>query len=148
MDKWTSFPAPLKRKVILTAVIGSCCLLVGVTFAAFAKDIMMLLLSLARCGLSFYNAFTMYRVASKKEYEIVEGTCSANVPKLLTKFRKIKLVDEEGNETAFLLSKQSKITVGERYRFYFKKTTRLTLGNEYFDSALSSDCFLGYEKIT
>jgi hypothetical protein len=70
------------------------------------------------------------------------------VPKLLTKFRKIKLVDEEGNETAFLLSKQSKITVGERYRFYFKKTTRLTLGNEYFDSALSSDCFLGYEKIT
>ena len=31
------------------------------------------------------------------------------------------------------------------YKFYFKKTTRVTLGNEYFDSALSSDCFLGYE---
>ena len=89
----------------------------------------------------------MFRVASKKDYEIVEGTCSAIAPKLLPKFRKIKITDDEGNETTLLLSKQSKMSIGERYRFYFKKTTRVTLGNEYFDSALSSDCFLGYEPI-
>ena len=58
------------------------------------------------------------------------------------------ITDDEGNETTLLLSKQSKVSIGERYRFYFKKTTRVTLGNEYFDSALSSDCFLGYEPIT
>jgi len=94
-----------------------------------------------------FKAFTMYRVASKKDYEIVEGTCSAIVPKLFPKFRKIKITDDEGNETTLLLSKQSKVSIGERYRFYFKKTTRVTLGNEYFDSALSSDCFLGYEPV-
>ena len=145
MDKWTSFPSPLKRKMILTALVGIGCLLVGIAFTVIAKDTMMLLLSIAVCAFSFYKAFAMFRIASKKDYEIVEGTCTAIVPKLLNKFRKIKITDDEGNETTLLLAKQSKITIGERYKFYFKKTTRVTLGNEYFDSALSSDCFLGYE---
>ena len=146
-DKWTSFPAPLKRKMILTALVGIGCFLVGVAFTIFAKDIMMLFLSIAVCTFSFYKSFTMFRVASKKDYEIVEGTCSAIVPKLITKFKKIKITDDEGNETTLLLGKQSKVTIGVRYRFFFKKTTRVTLGNEYFDSALSSDCFLGYEAV-
>ena len=148
MDKWTSFPSPLKRKMILTALVGIGCLLVGIAFTAIAKDTMMLLLSVAVCAFSFYKAFAMFRIASKKDYEIVEGTCTAIVPKLLNKFRKIKITDDEGNETTLLLAKQSKIAIGERYKFYFKKTTRVTLGNEYFDSALSSDCFLGYEAAT
>ena len=146
-DKWTSFPTPLKRKMLLTALVGMGYLLVGVAFTIFAKDMMMLFLSIAVCGFSLYKAFTMFRVASKKDYEIVEGTCSAIVPKLITKFKKIKITDDDGNETTLLLGKQSKVSIGERYRFYFKKTTRVTLGNEYFDSALSSDCFLGYEPI-
>ena len=148
MDKWTSFPSPLKRKMILTALVGIGCLLVGIAFTVIAKDTMMLLLSVAVCAFSFYKAFAMFRIASKKDYEIVEGTCTAIVPKLLNKFRKIKITDDEGNETTLLLAKQSKIAIGERYKFYFKKTTRVTLGNEYFDSALSSDCFLGYEVAT
>lgn len=148
MDKWTSFPSPLKRKMILTALVGIGCLLVGIAFTAIAKDTMMMLLSIAVCAFSFYKVFAMFRIASKKDYEIVEGTCTAIVPKLLNKFRKIKITDDEGNETTLLLAKQSKITIGERYKFYFKKTTRVTLGNEYFDSALSSDCFLGYEAAT
>lgn len=145
MDKWTDIPAPLKRKMISMSIVGIGCLLVGIAFAIFAKDTMMLLLSIAVCTFSFYKAFALYRIASKKDYEVVEGTCSAIVPKLITKFRKIKITDDEGTETTLLIDKQSKIAIGERYRFYFKKTTRVTLGNEYFDSALSSDCFLGYE---
>ena len=148
MDKWTSFPSPLKRKMILTALVGIGCLLVGIAFTVIAKDTMMLLLSIAVCAFSFYKAFAMFRIASKKDYEIVKGTCTAIIPKLLNKFRKIKITDDEGNETTLLLAKQSKIAIGERYKFYFKKTTRVTLGNEYFDSALSSDCVLGYEAAT
>lgn len=148
MDKWTGIPAPLKRKTILMAIVGIGCLLVGIAFTLFAKDTMMLILSGAVCTFSLFKAFTMYRVGAKKDYEVVKGTCSAIVPKLLRKFRKIKIMDDEGNETTLLIDKQSKVTIGERYRFYFKKTTRVTLGNEYFDSALSSDCFLGYEIIS
>ena len=146
-DKWTGFPAPLKRKMLLTALVGIGCLLVGVAFTIFAKDTMMLLLSTAVCAISLFKAFALYRVVAHNDYEVVEGTCLAIVPKLLPKFRKIKLTDDEGNETTLLLSKQSKVAIGEKYRFYFKKTTRVTLGNEYLDSALSSDCFLGYEPI-
>ena len=61
--------------------------------------------------------------------------------------KEILLLDDEGNESALLLGKHSKIQIGFRYRFYFKKTQRLTLGSEYFDSALSSDCFLGFEEL-
>lgn len=147
MDKWTSIPAPLKRKTVLTALLGMACLLVGIAFIIFAKDAMMLFLSIAVCVFSLYKAFSMYRIGAKKEYEVVEGICSSIVPKLMPKYRKIKITDDEGNEMTLLLGKQSKVNIGDRYRFYFKKTTRVTLGNEYFDSALSSDCFLGYEAI-
>ena len=78
---------------------------------------------------------------------MVEGTCVGIVPKPLRKYRKIRIMDDDGNESALLLGKHSKIQIGFRYRFYFKKTQRLTLGSEYFDAALSSDCFLGFEEL-
>ena len=145
MDKWTNFPVPIKRKTLLTAIVGIGILIVGSAFTVFAKDTMMLILTLAICGFSLYKAFAFYRIASKKEYEVVEGTCTESVPKLIGKFRKIKLTDDEGNDIKLMISKQSKVKIGKRYRFYFKKTTRVTIGNQYFDSALSSDCFLGFE---
>ena len=68
-------------------------------------------------------------------------------PKPLRKFRKIRIMDDEGNESSLLLSKQSKVKIGDRYRFYFKQTQRISLGSDYFDAAMSSDCFLGYELV-
>ena len=127
--------------------MGFVCLLVGLAVFLFAKDRIMLLLSAAICILSFCRAYTFYRGISEKEYEMVEGTCVGIVPMLLRKYRKIRIMDDNGNESALLLGKHLKIQIGFRYRFYFKKTQRLTLGSEYFDSALSSDCFLGFEEL-
>ena len=59
----------------------------------------------------------------------------------------VTVMDDEGNESSLLLSKQSKVKIGDRYRFYFKQTQRITFGSEYFNAAMSSDCFLGYEAI-
>lgn len=78
---------------------------------------------------------------------MVEGTCVGIVPKPLRKYGKIRIIDDDGNESALLPGKHLKIQIGFRYRFYFKKTQRLTLGSENFDSALSSDCFLGFEAL-
>lgn len=113
----------------------------------FSKDWMMLFLSCAVCLFSLLKAVSLYRVLAEKKYEIVEGTCVGIVPKPLRKFRKIRIMDDEGNESALLLPKQSKVTIDDRYRFYFKQTQRISLGNEYFDAAMSSDCFLGYENV-
>ncbi len=148
MGKLKNAPSPLRNKIFLTVLAGMGCLFVGIVMCILAKDMTILFLSLAICAFSIFKAYTMYRVISKKDYEVVEGTCIGITPKLLGRFRKIKIADDEGNESTLLLSKQSKIKIGERYRFYFKNTTRVTLGNEYFDSALSSDCFLGYEAIS
>ena len=147
MRKIVEAPAPLRRRLILTVLLGFACLLIGLAMFLFAKDRIMLLLSGAVCVLSFCRAYSFYRAISKKEYEIVEGTCVGIVPKPLRKYRKIRIMDDDGNESALLLSKHSKVKIGFRYRFYFKTTQRLTLGSEYFDSALSSDCFLGYEEL-
>ena len=147
MGKIVEAPAPLRRRLILTVLLGLVCLLVGLAMFLFAGDRIMLLLSGAVCILGLYRAYSFYRAISKKEYEIVEGTCVGIVSKPLRKYRKIRIMDDDGNESALLLSKHSKVKIGFRYRFYFKKTQRLTLGSEYFDSALSSDCFLGYEEL-
>ena len=107
----------------------------------------MLFLSLAVCFFSFLKAFEFYRVIAGEEYEIVEGTCISVMPKPLRKYRKIKIMDDNGNESTMLLGKQSKVKIGYRYRFYFKETQRLNFGSEYLDSSMSSDCFLGYEEL-
>lgn len=62
-------------------------------------------------------------------------------------YRKIKIMDDKGNESSMLLGKQSKVKIGYRYRFYFKETQHISLGSEYLDSAMSSDSFLGYEEL-
>lgn len=147
MDKWTSFPSPIKRKVFLSALIGAACLMIGAAFTVVSKDFMTLALSIAICIFSICRSISMYRIALNKKYETVEGICTAVVSKLFGRYRKIKIKDGDGNEVALMLNKQSKVTIGETYRFYFKETGRVTLGNEYFDTALSSDCFIGYEKI-
>lgn len=147
MEERKPTPAPIRNKLILTAVIGVVCLLIGIAMFLFAKDRMMLFLSMTVFFISLYRVWTLWQVINKAKYEIVEGTCVGIVPKPLRKYRKIRMMDDEGNESALLIGKQSKIKIGSRYRFYFKDTQRFTIGNEYFDSALSSDCFLGFEEV-
>lgn len=147
MGKIKEGPLPIKRKFFLTGIIGTICLLVGIAMFLLLKDKMMLFLSLAVCVLSIGKALEYYRVMAGEEYEVVEGTCVAVMPKPLRRYRKIKIMDDNGNGSTMLLGKQSKVKIGYRYRFYFKETQRISLGSEYLDSAMSSDCFLGYEEL-
>lgn len=147
MEKIKEAPAPLRRKLFLTALLGFVCLLIGSAMFIFAKDRIMLMLSAAVCLLSIVKAYSVFRLVVKEEYETVEGTCVGVTPKPLRKYRKIRIMDDDGNESSLLLDKQAKIKIGFQYRFFFKKTQRITLGSEYFDTVLSSDYFLGYEKL-
>ena len=142
------FPAPLKRKLMLTLIIGVVCFLIGVAMFLLLKDQTSLLLSLAILTMCVGKTISMYQVVNSKGYEVVLGTCTAVYPQVLRKYRKIVIQDCEGNEISLLLDKMTKVKLGCQYRFYFKETDRLTFGNEYFDSALNSDCFLGYEEVS
>lgn len=147
MKKIKNAPAPLHRKFYMTGFLGLLCFLIGIAVYFFSRDGTMFLLSAAVCLLSIAKAYSIFRLVIKKEYEIVEGTCVGITPKPLRKYKKIRIMDDDGNESALLLSKQSKVKIGYRYRFFFKNTQRLTLGSEYFDSALSFDSFLGFEEL-
>lgn len=141
------FPTPLRRRLIVTTIIGVACFLIGFALFLFMKDQTTLLLSLTVLAMSIGKAISYYRILSNQSYEIVEGTCVAIAPKPLRKYRKVKIMDNDGNEISLLLDKQSKIKIGYQYKFYFKETDRITIGSEYFDSALNSDCFLGFEEV-
>ena len=145
MKGWTEIPAPLKKKTVLTGLIGIGCFLVGIAFYLFGKDLIMLLLSIGVFLFSIYKAITLYLIASKGAYEIVEGVCTSIAPKLFGRYRKIKIVDEEKNERSLMIAKSSKIKVGDDCRFYFTRTEKLTIGKEQFDLPDYSDTFLGYE---
>lgn len=147
MGKIKDAPAPLRRKLFLTGIIGAGCLLIGAAMCFILKDRIMLFLSLAVFAASVVRVLSYYRIITDKSYETVEGVCVSIVPKPLHKYRKIKIMDGDGNESTMLLGKQSRVKIGYRYRFYFKETQRISLGSEYLNSAMSSDHFLGYEEL-
>ena len=140
------FPAPLKEKFISLLIMGILLWIIGVCVALIFKDMTMFILSLLVCIFCFIKAGVFYVTVSNKEYETVTGTCISVSPLLIHKQKKIKIIDNEGNERKLILGKHSKISIGMEYCFYFKETKQISLGSEYFDSVLSSDCFLGYEK--
>lgn len=147
MKKINEAPAPLKHKMFLTVIIGILDLLIGVAVYLFSKDRTMLLLSGIVCVLSILRAWSILSTITGKQYETVEGTCVGIMPKPLRKYRKIRIMDDDGNESAVLLNKQTKVKIGYRYRFFFQKIQRFSLGSEYLDTAMSSNHFLGYEEL-
>lgn len=147
MEHLKGAPAPLRKKFYMTGLLGLLCLLIGIAVYFFSKDRTMLLLSGVVCFLSMLRAYSILRTITGKQYETVEGTCVGIMPKPLRKYRKIRIMDDDGNESAVLLNKQSKVKIGYRYRFFFQKTQRISLGSEYLDTAMSSDHFLGYEEL-
>ena len=147
MEYWKNAPAPIRKRVLLTGILGTMCLLIGAGIRICAQDRMMLLLSVAVFVFSAVRVCSLCKLIRNKTYEVAEGTCVAIVPKPLRKFRKIRIMDDEGNESVMLLGKRDKIQIGNRYRFYFKSTNRISLGNDILDSAASSDAFLGYECV-
>ncbi len=142
-----TYPTPIYKKLWLTGAIGVICLIVGIAVFFIMKDQAMLVLSLLLCVMCIGKAVTYYKLMVNQSYEIVEGTCVAISPKPLRSYRNVKIMDADGNESSLLLSKQSKIRIGYQYRFYFKDTQRLTIGNEFFAPTLAADCFLGFEEL-
>lgn len=93
MVEWKDIPAPLKRKLLFTIIVGLLCLIIGTAIFIISNDKIMLLLSLAVCVISVYKAFSIYQIILKKQYEVVEGTCVGIVPKPLHKYRKIRIME-------------------------------------------------------
>lgn len=147
MQTYKEFPAPIKEKFISLIVMGVTILIAGICASLIFKDVTMLMLSIIVFGFCALKAYSFYVMAATKNYESVKGACLSTSNILIRKQKKIRIIDGEGNERSFILNRHSKVSIGKEYIFYFKATRRISLGSEYLDSALSSDCFLGYEEV-
>lgn len=91
MGKIKDAPAPLRRKLFLTGIIGAGCLLIGAAMSFILKDQIMLFLSLAVFAASVARALSYYRIITDKSYETVEGVCVSIVPSRCANTVKSKL---------------------------------------------------------
>ena len=138
-------PAPIYRKMLTTALIGGGCFLFGLIYYIAVKDYVLLLLSavlLVNCG---WKVFSIYRIAVKGTYEVVEGTCVGINTHVVGKFKTIKMMDDAGTETTLRLAKNCKLRIGDRYRLYFDNRNQFQTGSGFFDKVLATGDFLGYE---
>lgn len=144
-NQWSQMPFVLRRKILLTYLAGIASIAVSlVIFIATADRIL-----LALGGIIFVASLVLGRslwsIAARGKYEVVEGICTGVSTPMLRCYRKIQLMDKLGMERTLLLSKTAKFQIGTRYRFYFQKGSRPAIGNDYLDAALSTNNFLGYE---
>jgi hypothetical protein len=147
MNIFKNCSKPLFQKILFTALIGIGCLAVGTAIFVFSRDTMMLALSGAVFLFSLLRCLKLYDIITENRYEIIEGTCVAVSSKYFSKHLLTKVMTEDGIESTLRLGKNTKLKIGYRYRFYFKQGQRLSLGSGYFDTALASDNFLGFEEL-
>ena len=146
-NQWSQMPFVLRRRILLTYLAGIASIAVSlVIFIATADHIL-----LALGGIIFVASLvlgkSLWSIAARGQYEVVEGICTGVSTPMLRRYRKIHLMDELGTERTLLLSKTAKFQIGARYRFYFQKGSRPAIGNDYLDATLSTNNFLGYEAL-
>ncbi|MDR1630758.1 MAG: hypothetical protein LBS36_11215 [Oscillospiraceae bacterium] len=139
-------PAPLFNKILFTGLIGAGCMLFGLVYFITVRDRVLLILSIALFANCIYKAFAIYRIAVKRIYEVVEGTCVGVSTNLIGKFKNIRILDDAGAETTLRLSKSCKLKIGKRYLFYFDNRNQFHTGSSFFDKSLAAGYFLGYEQ--
>jgi hypothetical protein len=134
---------------LFTALIGAGCFIVGLALYIFSKDRITLFLSGAVLLFSLIKSAGLYLAVKKGSYETVEGTCVGVSAKPFRKQFTVKIMDDDGLESSLRLGKQTRVKIGFRYRFYFSggHSSRVSIGSEYLDAALSSGQFLGFEEL-
>ena len=145
--KWHQIPFVLKRKISLTFLSGIASLFISTSVFIATNDTIMLILGTVIFVLSLSLGKNLWNIITNQKYSVVVGICSSISIPLIYRYRKIQLINEQGSELNLLIHKSVKLQIGTNYRFYFRNTCQATIGNDYLDSVLSTNNFLGYEVI-
>lgn len=148
MDKLKSAPLPLKKKLLLTVLVGTAFFFVGLAAIFFSRDTVTVLLSGILAAGSVCKAVALYRLIAAARYIVMDGVCTAIMQTPLRKYRNVRIIDSQEHEMTLVLPKQDRAEIGRRYRFYFKSSERIRTGNSFLDTSLPTDGFLGLEEIS
>lgn len=146
MEPWLKTPFTLRLKVFLILLMGICSLLIAAIVFFISHDRLLLILSGIIFCCCLFGSMDLLIVILRGDYETVTGVCTAVTSQPFRRYHKIELTDSRGQAIILLLGKQVKIKQGGYYHFYFRKTSRPSLGSEYLDASLSTDLFLGYDS--
>ena len=95
MDKLRTAPLPLKKKLLLTALVGAAFFFVGLAAIFFSCDTITVLLSgILAIGLT-YKAVVLYRLIISDRYTAIDGVCIAIMQTPLRKYRNIRIIDSQ-----------------------------------------------------
>ena len=143
-----SMPKPLCKRLVLTTLVGTGCLLVGIAFFLLEKDTSFLYLSVLIFLFSAVKATSTFFMAKTNAFVTIEGTCTHIQPVLLSKCNEVILEDTNGNNIKLLLDKNQRLHTGTPYRIYFKSASGISPGkNPFMEKALLTDNLLGIEPI-
>ena len=121
MDKLRTAPLPLKKKLLLTALVGAAFFFVGLAAIFFSRDTITVLLSgILAIGLA-YKAVVLYRLIISDRYTAIDGVCIAIMQTPLRKYRNIRIIDSQ------------------------ERSERILTGSSFLDASLPTDGFLGLE---
>lgn len=146
MEQWLQSPPLLQRKVLFTLLLGLGNISIAGVMFFLSKDHTLLLLSIFILAGCIIRSIRLFLVIVRNHYDTLTGTCIDIIAVPFHKYRKIILLDNDGNTTTLLLGKPCQIKPGASYRFYFQRNETAPVGNDYLDTLLSTNTFLGYEE--
>lgn len=147
MKKWREHPCLLIRRFFLLSLTGCACAVIGWISYLTAADRILLGLGIAVCICSIWKSALLWKLIKGKGYEAVAGICVGISAPPFRKYKKIKIIGENGIEGVLLLHRQAHIRIGYCYCFFFKKGSHISFGNGYLATVLATDMFLGYEEL-
>ncbi len=140
------WPAPILRRWLGLPTLGLGCLLVGSVGGFALTDRFLFLLSAAVCAACLVKAFLFYRLASRQEYEVMEGVCIESRQRPFQKGCTAKFADAADHIHTLPLEKGIRVCVGRQYRFYLRRG-RTAAGLEQPLPFQPSAELLGYEEV-
>ena len=148
MEQWNRCPYVLKKKNMPDSLAGLSSVLVSLVVYMVSADSVLspwaALYSSAACSAaSPCGILSVGRHMRPCQEPVPLSPCRRS-----GRYRRICVTDLSGKEHTLLLSGQAAVQTGAQYRFYFQREHRPVLGNDYLDTVLSTNAFLGYEKLS
>ena len=140
------WPAPILRRWLGLPAVGLGCLLVGSVGGFALKDRFLFLLSIAVCAACLVKAFLFYRLASRQDYEVMEGVCIEVRQRPFHRGYTAKFADAAGRIHILPLEKGIRVCVGRQYRFYLRRGRTATELEQPLPFQPSAE-LLGYEEV-
>lgn len=121
--------------------------MIGLEAFSILQDRMLLWISTLLALGTLLRCISFYWIVQAEAYEVVEGVCIELGRAGLRKRRKVRLLQEDGNEYTILLGKRMPLRLGNRYRIFFRCGDVAERDTELFPNFVMEDHFLGLEDM-